>query len=329
MGYAANTSNVIWGENYHVLDNIEIGELFTDNCANMHRQQWDDLQFVLAVAELGSLSSAARAMGVHHATVLRRVAAFEEYCGVKLFIRGARGYHLSPESNHVLAAIRSIDDQIGKLGRTIASQGDSLKGVLRVTTMDSLSTSLGVKYCRALNMSYPEIQIELLARNDRQNLSKMEADIAIRACSSLSPELRGEYVCEVGFRAYAAPEYIKGKESVNNAAHHEWLGLSGLVKGAGFSNWLDANIPASKICFRADSFVTLAAAAEYGGGIALLPCYLGDQSKKLVRVENIAPRFSIGLWVATHEDLSSSPKIQMAMSFFIRALNEDKALVEG
>ena len=96
----------------------------------MHSLKWDDLQFVLAVAESGSFAAAARVLGVHHATVLRRISAFEEHCQVKVFERTTSGYQLTPESRHILNEIRSIDALVGELGRSIASQGDSVTGPL-------------------------------------------------------------------------------------------------------------------------------------------------------------------------------------------------------
>ena len=295
----------------------------------MHRLIWDDLQYILAVAETGSLSSAARALGVHHATVLRRIAAFEEHCGVKVFERGLRGYHLTPESSHILSAVRNIDEMVDKLRRNIASQEDSVSGPLKVTTTDSLSAIAILKYCTLFTKQYPAINVEIMSRNDQQDLSRLESDIAIRPAAFLSTDLQGEYACDLSFAPYATEAYLNKKEILNDVVHHDWLGLSGLIKNANFSGWMESAIPPHKFVFHADSFLTLTALAEADQGVAIIPCYLGDRSKKLTRINHLAPNFSTGLWVAAHPDMAGSAKIQAAMSFFIRAIRNEKMLFEG
>jgi DNA-binding transcriptional LysR family regulator len=83
---------------------------------------WDDLRYVLAVAEQGTLSGAARSLGVNHSTVLRRVSSFEEKKGVQVFERTGTGYILTPESRHLLTALRAINEQVSGLDRAIAKQ---------------------------------------------------------------------------------------------------------------------------------------------------------------------------------------------------------------
>ncbi len=295
----------------------------------MHNIKWDDLQFVLAVAEAGSFSSAARALNVHHATVLRRIAAFEDRCGVKIFERGPRGYHLTPESSHILSTVRNINAQVDKLGRTIAIQNNAITGPLKITTTDALCSAVVLKHCGEFCDLYPAIQLELLARNDHLNLSMLESDITIRPARSLPAELHGEYVCDLGFAAYATPNYLQGSELKGDIAQHQWLGVTGAISRVPFASWLDSQVPAHNVVFRADSFVTLRAAAEADRGITFLPCCLGDRSSSLIPVETATPRFSNGLWVAAHQDLIGAPKIQAAITFFLIALQGDKPLLEG
>ncbi len=295
----------------------------------MHRLIWDDLQYVLAVAETGSLSSAARALGVHHATVLRRIAAFEEHCGVNVFERGLRGYHLTPESSHILSAVRNIDEMVDKLRRNIASQHDSVSGPLKVTTTDSLSAVAIMKYCTLFTKQYPAIRTEIMSRNDQQDLSRLESDIAIRPAAFLSTDLQGEYACDLAFAPYATEAYLDKKEILNDVVHHDWLGLSGLIKNASFSEWMDSTIPSHRYVFHADSFLTLTALAEEDQGVAIIPCCLGERSQKLIRLKQLVPSFSTGIWVAAHPDMAGSAKIQAAISFFVQAIRNEKMLFEG
>src|SRR3954471_22355962 len=99
--------------------------------------EWDDLRYVLAVANAGSLAGAARSLGVHHTTVLRRVAAFEKRLGLRLFERLPTGYVLTAGGEELIAAARHIDDTVTTLGRKLAGQDLRLSGTIRVTTTDT------------------------------------------------------------------------------------------------------------------------------------------------------------------------------------------------
>jgi len=103
---------------------------------------WDDLRFVLSVAEQGTLSGAARVLGVNHSTVLRRVSAFEKDKGVQVFERTGSGYVLTPESRHLLTSLRLIEDQVNGLDRAIARQGLELDGPVRITSSDKVQSIL-------------------------------------------------------------------------------------------------------------------------------------------------------------------------------------------
>src|SRR3712207_7391952 len=103
---------------------------------------WEDLRYVLAVADASSLASAARGLGVNHTTVLRRVNAFEERLGLRLFDRLPTGYALTAGGEELLAAARRMAETVTELERKLSGQDLRLEGTLRVTTTDTLMASL-------------------------------------------------------------------------------------------------------------------------------------------------------------------------------------------
>lgn len=153
---------------------------------------WDDLRYVLKVAELGTLSAAARALGVNHSTVLRRISAFEAEKGMTLFERTGSGYSLTPESRHVLAPLRAIEEQVSGLDRAIARQGLELDGPVRITTSDSIAAASMPRHVAAFQALHPGVVAELNISNNYVDFSKLDADIAIRPALALSEELAGE-----------------------------------------------------------------------------------------------------------------------------------------
>src|SRR5687767_1636137 len=106
-------------------------------CRLMTQFEWDDLRYVLAVATAGSLASAARLLGVNHTTVLRRVSAFEERVGVRVFDRLPTGYVLTADGAELIAEARQIEERITALGRQIAGRDLQLSGTLRITSTDT------------------------------------------------------------------------------------------------------------------------------------------------------------------------------------------------
>ena len=122
---------------------------------------WDDLRYVLAVADAGSLAGAARRLGVNHTTVLRRVAAFEEQLGLRLFERLPTGYMLTAGGEQVIAAARGIDVAVTTLERKLAGQDLRLAGSVRVTTTDTLMGSILPDILTEFRDSYPGIQVEI------------------------------------------------------------------------------------------------------------------------------------------------------------------------
>jgi len=161
-------------------------------CAVMHKIKWDDLQFVLAVAEGGSLAAAARTLGVNHTTVLRRLGALEDRLGVRLFERHASGYRLSAESKHVLNTIRGIEKSVQGLERAIAGQGVDFEGSLRLTSTDSLFKSVLVRHVRNFRARNPSVLLDLHVTNVRLNFAKLDADITVRPATVLPSDLTGE-----------------------------------------------------------------------------------------------------------------------------------------
>lgn len=314
-------------ELYHVQIGLAIPEIFTKSCAMTHNIKWDDLQFILAVAERGSLSAAARDLGVNHATVLRRVASFEKVYQVKLFERRATGYVLTPESRHVLASLRGIESSVEELERSIKGLGSPFEGPVRITSTDTFCQLLLMRHICRLQEEHPRIEVDLSSTNNRLDLARLDADITIRPAVELSEDLVGKAVCGLAFKVYGAPSYLQSNRAPEHAAH-SWLGISDLLSRSPVGAWQEATISDS-IVFRADSFLTLRNAAEAGLGLALLPCFVGDLSDILLPVSQFPVSLNTSVWVATHKDMAGSPRMHSLMNWFAEALLDDAPLLNG
>jgi DNA-binding transcriptional LysR family regulator len=276
----------------------------------MTRDNWDDLRFVLAVAEEGSVSGAARRLGVNHATVLRRVAAYEEAAGVALFDKTPRGYEVADVQRPVIEAAREVDRAVQAVGRMLQGARAPLTGEVRITSTDSFCQYVLPPMISELRLKAPELKIELLCSNAHLDLGRTHADITVRPAERLPEDLTGEAPVRLSFDLFRA----------RNHACDTWLGLTGALSRSVVGRWLDANVVASDIAAKADSFLVLREMAATGEGMAILPSYIGTEDERLELVPGRVPSFSVDVWVASHIDLAEVPRIAEVRRALVKML---------
>jgi DNA-binding transcriptional LysR family regulator len=295
----------------------------------MHRIAWDDLRYVLAVAEAGSLAGAARTLGVNHTTVLRRVGRFEAGLGLRLFERLPTGYALTAGGEELVAAARSIDGSVTALERKLAGQDLRLVGTLRLTTTDTLMASVLPPVLAAFRAEHPGIGLEISVSNLMANLTKRDADVAIRPAKEPPETLVGRRAAGVAFAVYGAQGYLAGRDEVGDLAGQIWVGPDDSLAGTSVARWMRSALPGACVAVRADSFVAMRQAAAAGLGLVALPCYLGDTSDGLRRVLPLVPELATELWVLTHEDLRRTARVRVFTEFAADALAARRDLLEG
>jgi len=294
----------------------------------MARIAWDDLQFILALADEGSLASAARALGVNHTTVLRRVNAFEERLGVRVFERLSTGYLLTPSGAELVEAARRMEDTAVALERRLAGRDRRLSGTVRVTTTDTLMASILPGVLASFGQKHPRIRVELAISNAMFNLGKRAADVAIRPADNPPEALVGRRISAIAFAVYAGTQYLAGRGGKELSAH-AWIAPDESLAGTSVARWMLATLPNVEISLKADSLFSLRQAAAANLGLAALPCYLGDTSHDLVRVTAPIDAMSTALWVLTHEDLREVTRVRAFMDFVAAALVRHRPLIEG
>ena len=277
----------------------------------MHSDEnWDDMRFVLAVAEAGTVSAAARVLGVNHATVLRRVAAFEERYKIQIFDKTAKGYAILDGRLRVIDAAREVETAIRSVAEVVQGTQTPLRGVVRVTSTDTFCHVVLPETVATLQKSAQGLRIELLSTNAHLDLSRLHADITVRPAVALDADLTGEVAAQLGFDVYAHPD----------ADADHWLGLSGAIARSVVAEWMAGAVAASAITGAGDSFMTLRELAAGGLGQVVLPCVLGDSDPRLERRRGIMPAMPVDLWVASHGDLADVPRIRAVRALLIEAL---------
>ena len=279
---------------------------------------WDDLRFVLGVAEHGSIRGAANSLAVNRTTVLRRIKRFEHRLNCELFERAESGYVLTMEAERLLAAAKDVERTLADLERKIAGRELLLEGDIRITTTDSLMMSTVAPHLATFSTKHPHITVEVALTNQRLNLSRREADVAIRPLDGPPDQLAGKKLSDLEFALYASPTYLDHTCHLH-FEQHRWLGVDEPLNTTPVANWLRDNAPTSNVSLKAGSFVVLRLAAEHGLGLALLPTRLGDQSANLVRYGDPIPEVKSQLWILTHSDLSEAARIRAFVEHFADA----------
>jgi DNA-binding transcriptional LysR family regulator len=295
----------------------------------MHIRDWADLRYVLAVADGGSLAAAARALGVDHTTVLRRLAGFERALGARLFERRPSGYVPTPAGEALAATARQIRDEVAAVERRVLGADLQLTGTVRITTTDTLAHSLLPAALAGLAATHPTVGLELTTTNALLSLTHRDADVAVRPSAQPPPNLVGHKIATLGFAPYAAPRYLRAHPARRDLAAHRWIGPDDGLAGTAVGRWMRRTLPAAPLAARADSFTTLARLAAAGLGVAALPCYLGDGWPGLRRVRGRLADVTTELWVLTHADLRRTARVHAVMEHLTAALTAQRARLEG
>lgn len=286
---------------------------------------WDEIRTAYHVARLGTVSGAADALGVHHATVIRHIDALEGQLGVKLFQRHARGYTATEAGADLLQVAQATDDQFTQLAGRIRGQGSSVTGELVVTSIASLSRLL-TPVLAGFQREHPGLVVRFLTDERVFRLEYGEAHVAIRA--GAAPDQADNVVqpfLSDGFGIYGSTEYLKRHgmpESDADLADHHFVATDNADSKAPFFRWLFANVPPSCITYRATDVRVMRDAMIAGAGLGFVSRYEARMSPELVEVMPARPEWSAQLWLVTHVDLHRTMKVQSFLKYLKEAAKD-------
>ena len=297
--------------------------------AKMHNIRWGDLQYVLSVANEGSVAAAARSLGVNHSTVLRRINTFEHRHKLRLFHKLATGYKLTVEGQELLDSALTIEATVKALERKIFGQEMKLEGVIKLTTTDALLRLVLAKHLASFHRLYPKIQLELKVTSRLLNMSHLDADVAIRPANSFPESVKATKLCKIAFGVYGEPSYINSLNGKHPLGSAQWLGRVPTIIQRNASRVISESIQPEQIVLKADSYEPLLIAAEQGIGLAYMPCFIGDSSEKLQRVNVEVEHNGTDLWIITHSDLEHSARVKAFFDFMEEEIKSDHHRLAG
>ena len=279
----------------------------------MQLDNWDEIRTAFHVARLGTVSGAAEALGVHHATVIRHIDALEERLGVKLFQRHARGYTPTEAGLDLLQVAQVTADQFDQLYGRLRGRGAAMTGELVVTTVDSFSALL-VPVLAEFQRDNPELQVRLLTDPRLFRLEYGEAHVALRVGSRPDePDNVVQKLYDQQSALYAHRSYVDthGRMACDaDCPDHRFVGPADEGHRAPFYRWLSANVPAERVVFRASDMRVTAEAVEAGAGVGFLPTWWADARPGLMQMCPPRPEWTVPAWLVTHVDLHRTAKVQ-------------------
>lgn len=284
---------------------------------------WDDLKIAHAVARHGSLSAAARALGSTQPTVSRRLNALERRLGVKLFEREAGGLTPGPLLTTLLEPLDEMDELAGAVERRIAARDTGLKGTITLTSLawfgDDVLAPLLARFC----IRHPDVIIDLINDPRRFNLSRREADVAVRVGNFDQGDLVERKVADVSYGLYASETYVRRHgqpDFARKGADQHVVALNPSPIKVVPIEWLKAMLPRAAIVLRTNGVQSHVAALEAGEAMAALPRVIGDRRPGLVRFATPIPEPSQPVKIGVHADLRDTPRIRSVIDFLVQEL---------
>lgn len=282
---------------------------------------WRDLQTFLATAEAGSTQSAAAELSLDQSTVSRRIASFEKTIGHRLFERLPTGLVLTAAGQRMLETARRVENDVHALERVLIGQDSALEGEVRLTVPPHMLNGLLAPILKDFHDTNPDVHVDIDVSMTEANLTKREADIAVRGSNTPPEHLIGRRVGTIHLALYVH------RDLADTGINQRWIGWGEAGEAEAWAAEHDLNIPST--IWRIDAMDGQMAMCAAGMGIAALPCAIADRDTNLVRLMGGRTWPVRDLWVLTHKDLLPAPRIRSLFNHLADALRDRRKLFQG
>jgi DNA-binding transcriptional LysR family regulator len=284
---------------------------------------WNRARAFLVTAEEGSLSAAARALGLAQPTLGRQVDALEQELGVVLFERVGRGLRLTPAGHELIGHVRAMGEAAGRLSMTAYGQNEAMEGMVTISASDAYAAMLLPPILKDLHEAEPRIVIEVIASNDASDLLRREADIAIRNFRPKEPDLVARKIRDATGRFFGTPAYLDRLGPIATAPDLSRASIIGLDDTALMIEGLRAmglDLTEANFPLRSASFLVMWALVKQDLGLGLIDDRIGDADPDVRRVlADLAP-FPFPVWLTAHREIHRNRRLRFVFDFLAQAL---------
>ncbi|PUB13676.1 LysR family transcriptional regulator [Yoonia sediminilitoris] len=288
---------------------------------------WNKARAFLVTAEEGSLSAAARALGMAQPTLGRQVDGLEQELGIVLFERVGRGLTLTPSGLELLDHVRAMGEAAGRVSLTALGQSQALEGTICISASETYASVLLPPIIKKLRAEEPGIQVEVVVSNHASDLRRREADIAIRNFRPTEPDLIARKVGDADAILYATPDYIASighPTKPYDLRHADFINMdhSGMMmKGL---NTLGLGLTEANFPLLTESYIVMWELVRQGAGIGILDAYIGDAEPCVRRVLPDLEPIVFPIWLVAHRELTTNRRIRRVFDFLAQELRRDR-----
>jgi DNA-binding transcriptional LysR family regulator len=275
---------------------------------------WNRARAFLVTAQEGSLSAAARALGMSQPTLGRQVSALEEELGVALFERVGRRLELTPGGLELVEHVRAMGDAASRVSLAASGQAQSIDGSVCITASEAFSVHVLPPIVRRIRRDYPRITIEIVASNSTSDLRRREADIAVRNVPPADPELIAKRLRNQSAELYATEDYlarIGGLRTVEDMARADFIGFDDNDVFLAGLNERGCKLSPSNFPVRTANHLVHWELAKQGVGIGVMATQIGDAEPLVVRAAPWLGGFDFPIWLVAHRDVRTSRRVRL------------------
>jgi len=286
---------------------------------------WNQVRAFLATAEEGSLSAAARALGSTQPTLGRQVSALEQALGITLFERAGRSLVITSAGQDVLEHVQAMGDAASRISMVASGQSQDVAGTVSITASDLLAASFLPAIASKLRDTAPNITIDVVASNRLENLTRRDADIAIRHVQPDQPDLIARRLTDFHAAFYATSAYIARHGLPHSAADvpgHIFIGPRDVTQMSDYLAQRGLHIAEPQFRLRSDSGVVIAEMMRAGLGIAVLPGGLWSETDDVQPVFTGLDPVQFPVWLVTHRELRTSRRIRIVFDALASGLSQ-------
>lgn len=293
---------------------------------------WEDLRLFLETTRHSTLAEAAARLRIDPTTLGRRLKRFEQEIGTNLFERAQQGLRLTPTGQRLASYVEQMEDSSLQALEAIKGVGGHLRGTVRISTAEGFGAYIVAPALAEFVRLHPGIDIDLVASSGFLSVSKREADIAILLARPTTGRLFAQKLGNYALMLYASRRYLRAAPEIRTVQDLQKHRLVGYVDDLIYSpklRYLDELPVALSPSIKSSSIIGQYQAVKAGAGLCVLPCFLADQDKSLVRVLPGEIRIERAFWLAVHEDIRSFARVKAVLDFLVATAQAKHELLMG
>lgn len=283
---------------------------------------WNHIRAFLATVEEGSLSAAARALKQSQPTLSRQISMLEEALDLTLFERGTRAMQLTDSGLELLNHVRGMADAASQISRVAAGQNQSIEGTVRITSSDAMAAYGLPIYLISLRELHPGIHIELVPSNDMSDLTRRDADIAIRHMRPEQSDLIAKRLKDIEVALFASRPYLASLKD-GDLSQANFIGYGNAERLVPQVNAMGIPVTKDNFGFTTTNGITMYELVREGAGIGLLPTTTAEGKFGLKRAQPDGPTFPMETWLVTHREIHTNRRIRLTFDHLANELNKD------